>query len=85
MSHVPLAAELRVASDLDLENYWQMTAECFKILLRLLKRHTEQWNTRKRAAIGAAERLTATLKFSRTGRSLQDLKFAALISSQALA
>jgi hypothetical protein len=56
-----------------------------KVLLHLLKLHTEKQNPRTRTAISAEERLTATLRFLATGRSFEDLKFTALISPQALA
>jgi hypothetical protein len=69
----------------DLKNYLQMTNECFKVLLHLLKLHTEKRNPRTRRAISAEERLTATLRFLATGRSFEDLKFTALISPQVLA
>jgi hypothetical protein len=69
----------------DLKNYLQMTDECFRILLHLLKFHTEKQNTRTRRVISTEERLTANLRFLARGQNFEDLKFTTLISPQALA
>jgi hypothetical protein len=79
-----LNAEIRVSSDVDLENYLRMTDECFKVLLHLLKPHIEKRNTRIKRVISAEERLAATLRFLATERSFHGLKFTAVISSQSL-
>jgi hypothetical protein len=62
-----------------------MTEEYFKVLIHLLKLHTEKQDTRTRRAISAEERLTATSQFLATRRSFEDFKFTTLISPQALA
>jgi hypothetical protein len=48
-----------------------MTQEWFKILLHLLKLHTEKQNTRMRRAISAEERLTAYYDFWQRGEALK--------------
>jgi hypothetical protein len=85
LSHISLAAKLRVCSDVDFKNYLQMTDECFKGLPHLWKLFMEKQNTRMRTAISAEERVTANLRFLATGRSCEYLKFTACISPQALA
>jgi hypothetical protein len=84
LSHTSLIIELRGSSDVDLNNYSQMTDEYFKVLPHLLKLHIEKQNTRTRRAISAEERLTATLRFLKTGRSFEDLKSTPVISPVAL-
>jgi hypothetical protein len=58
--------------------------DVFKILLRFLKPHIEKQNTRIKRAIGAEERLAATLRFLAKESSFHGLKFTTFISSQSL-
>jgi hypothetical protein len=80
LSLMSLIAQLCVFSDVDVKNYLEMTDEYLKVLLHLLKPHTEKQNTRMRRAISAEEMLTATLRFLATRRSFEDLEFTRAIS-----
>lgn len=61
-----------------------MNDECFEFLLNLVKPYITKNNTVMRQAISAEERLLITLRFLATGRGMEDLKFACIISPQAL-
>jgi hypothetical protein len=48
-----------------------MTEEYFKVLLHMLKLHTEKQNTRMRRVIRAEDRLTAYYNFWQRGEALK--------------
>ncbi|XP_031340979.1 uncharacterized protein LOC116169088 [Photinus pyralis] len=84
LSHVELVRELRQSSASDLKNFLRMDDNCFDYLLNLLKPYITKKDTVMRQAISAEERLLVTLRYLATGRSMEDLKFSAIISPQAL-
>ncbi|XP_063775895.1 uncharacterized protein LOC134911792 [Pseudophryne corroboree] len=84
LSHMSLLTEIRDNPE-DYRNYCSF--EWMTIPSRscwALTPYIERQDTKMRRAIPAEERLTATLRFLATGRSLEDLKFGTLISPQAL-
>nr|CAI5840130.1 unnamed protein product [Callosobruchus analis] len=84
LSHIQLIKELRNSSENDLKNYLRMNEECFQLLLSSIKPHITKKDTVMRESISAEERLLVTLRYLATGRSMEDLKFSAIISPQAL-
>lgn len=84
LSHMRLVQKLRTSATDDLRNYLRMDDTCFKELLSMVKPLISKKNTKMRKAITAEERLIVTLRYLATGRSLEDLKFSAIISPQAL-
>lgn len=84
LSHMRLVQKLRTSATDDLKNYLRMDDTCFKELLSMVKPLISKKNTKMRKAITAEERLIVTLRYLATGRSLEDLKFSAIISPQAL-
>lgn len=84
LSHMELIRELRQSSASDLKNYLRMDDRYFDYLLNLLKPYITKKDTVLRQAISAEERLLVTLRYLATGRSMEDLKFSAMISPQAL-
>lgn len=84
LSHMELIRELRQSSASDLKNYLRMNDNCFEYLLNLIKPYITKKDTVMRQAISAEERLLVTLRYLATGRSIEDLKFSAIISPQSL-
>lgn len=82
-SHINLLKELKVTPK-DWHNYLRMDENTYLVLLSLVAPLIERKNTVMRNAISPHERLTATLRFLATGRSLEDLKYSTVISPQAL-
>ncbi|XP_068127844.1 putative nuclease HARBI1 [Hyperolius riggenbachi] len=68
----------------DYRNYLRMPQEAFHYLLHVVTPLISKEDTWMRKSITPEQRLTATLRFLATGRSLQDLKFSTGISPQAL-
>lgn len=83
-SHMELVRELRQSSASDLKYFLRMDNNCFDYLLNLIKPYITKKDTVMRQAISAEERLLVTLRYLATGRSMEDLKFSAIISPQAL-
>lgn len=83
-SHMPLLRELQENNPEDYRNFLRMTDPVFHHLLALVSPYITRQDTVMREAIGAEQRLVATLRYLATGRSLQDLKFSTGISPQAL-
>ena len=82
-THVNLLKELTDYSS-DYRNYLRMDEDIYYRLLTMVGPLIEKQDTVMRKAITPHERLTATLRFLATGRSLEDLKFSTCISPQAL-
>lgn len=82
--HMPLLHELRSNFPMDFRNYLRMDAESFSILLELVSPIISKQDTKMRESISAEERLTTTLRYLATGRSLEDLKFSTGISAPSL-
>lgn len=76
--------EIRENNPDDFRNYLQMSEVSFRNLLFAVKPLIEKKDTVMRASIPAEQRLSATLLFLATGRSLQDLKVTTAISVPAL-
>ncbi|XP_068135717.1 putative nuclease HARBI1 [Hyperolius riggenbachi] len=83
-SHDSLLRELSVSSPNDLTNYLRMPEAAFQYVLDAVTPLIAKEDTWMRKSISPRQRLTATLRFLATGRSLQDLKFTTGISPQAL-
>jgi len=83
LSHINLVNELKLHPD-DYRNFLRMDEDVFKLLLHKVTPLLEKQDTHMRKAISVQEKLIVTLRFLATGRSLEDLKFSALISPQAL-
>lgn len=83
-SRMELVRELRQSSASDLKYFLRMDNNCFDYLLNLIKPYITKKDTVMRQAISAEERLLVTLRYLATGRSMEDLKFSAIISPQAL-
>lgn len=83
LSHINLLNELRMEPT-DWQNYLRMDEATYLELLMLVSPLIKRKNTVMRDAITPHERLSATLRFLATGRSYADLKFATIISPQAL-
>ncbi|CAH2009892.1 unnamed protein product [Acanthoscelides obtectus] len=79
-----LMRKLRTSATNDLNNYLRMDDMCFNELLSMVKPFISKKNTKMRKSITAEERLIVTLRYLATGRSLEGLKFSAVISPQAL-
>ncbi|KAK5637862.1 hypothetical protein RI129_000145 [Pyrocoelia pectoralis] len=80
-THVKLLKELEPD---DYRNYMRMPEEVYMELLDLVSPYIEKNDTVMRQSISPHERLSSTLRCLATGRSLQDLKYSAVISPQAL-
>lgn len=83
LSHVNLLEELRLEPR-DWMNYLRMDAATYEELLCYVEPLIKKKDTVMRGAITPHERLTATLRFVATGRTLEDMKFSVIISPQAL-
>lgn len=73
--HMPLLLELKENYPDDYRNYLRMDFQTFNKLLAIIAPKIIKQDTVMRQSIPPEERLTATLRFLATGRSLQDLKF----------
>lgn len=82
-SHVNLLKELRFHPK-DWHNYLRMNEETYLDLLSRVSPFLKKEDTVMRTAITPHERLTATLRYLATGRSLEDLKYSTIVSPQAL-
>lgn len=82
-SHVNFIEELRFEPR-DWMNYLRMDAVTYEELLCQVGPLIKKKDTIMRAAITPHERLSATLRFLATGRTLEDMKFSVIISPQAL-
>ncbi|XP_050307554.1 uncharacterized protein LOC126744235 [Anthonomus grandis grandis] len=81
---IPLIQHLRENYPEDYKNYLRMDNTCFDYLLNLVKVRILKKDTIMRKAIGAEEKLVATLRFLATGRSYEDFKFSTGISAPTL-
>ncbi|XP_046682066.1 putative nuclease HARBI1 [Homalodisca vitripennis] len=82
-SHTKLLRELRNEPN-DWRNYLKMDEDTYIDLLRLVSPIILKNDTVMRRAISPHERLSATLRFLATGRSLKDMEFSTAISKPAL-
>lgn len=82
-SHVNILNELRFHPK-DWHNYLRMDEDTYLELLSRVSPLIVRKDTNMRKAITPHERLTATLRYLATGRSLEDLKYSTIISPQAL-
>lgn len=82
-SHVNLLNDLRLEPD-DWRNYLRMDEDTYIELLNLVTPLIKKQDTVMRTAITPHERLSTTLRFLATGRSMQDLKYSVAISPQSL-
>ncbi|XP_069819926.1 uncharacterized protein [Dendropsophus ebraccatus] len=84
LTHMPLLAELTDTQAEDYRNYLRMSEESFLQLLSLVKPFIQKKDTVMRQSIPPEQRLTATLRFLATGKSLQDLRLATAMSQPTL-
>jgi len=82
-SHINLLNELRFEPE-DFKNYLRMDEKTYLKLLTMVTPLIVKKDTVMRESISPHERLSVTLRFLATGRSYEDLKYSAIISSQAL-
>ena len=82
-SHSNLLVDLRLEPN-DWRNYLRMDEQAYTHLLTLVTPFIERSDTLMRDSISAHERLTVTLRYLATGRSLNDLKFSAIIAPNTL-
>ncbi|GBP33670.1 hypothetical protein EVAR_16706_1 [Eumeta japonica] len=82
-SHISLLNELKFAPK-DWHNYLRMDEETYLKLLSTVTPYIKKQDTVMRQSISPHERLTATLRYLKTERSYEDLKFTTIISPQAL-
>lgn len=82
--HMPLLRQLRENYPDDYKNYLRMDSTTFDKLLELVGPKIVKQDTVMRQSISPEERLTATLRFLATGRSLQDLSFTTGIGTSTL-
>ena len=75
---------IRNGSPEDYKNYLRMSDENVQYLIAKVKPLIATQDTVTRNAITPEARIAATLRFLATGRSFEDLKFATIISPQAL-
>ncbi|PNF19897.1 hypothetical protein B7P43_G12288 [Cryptotermes secundus] len=68
----------------DWSNYLRMDESTYLELLSIFSPYIKKEDTNMRKAITPNERLTVTLRYLATGRTLEDLKFSTRISPQAL-
>lgn len=68
--HMPLFHELRDNFPMDFRNYLRMDCESFRILLDLVSPIISKKDTKMRESISAEERLTTTIRYLATGRSV---------------
>jgi hypothetical protein len=84
LNHLNLLNFIRNYRPEDYKNYFRMPDENFKYLLAKVKPFIVKQDTVIRNAITPEARIAATLGFLAPGRSFEDLKFATIISPQAL-
>ncbi|KAM4045446.1 putative nuclease HARBI1 [Anomaloglossus baeobatrachus] len=84
LSHLNLLRELQERHPNDFQNYLRMSENSFKILLQRVEHQITRQNTVMRAAVTSVERLSVTLRFLATGRTLTDLQYSSAISLSAL-
>ena len=82
-SHTNLMNELQCETD-DWRNYLRMDEGAYTNLLELVSPHIKRENTNMREAITPHERLSATLRFLATGRSLKDLRYSVRMGTSTL-
>ena len=82
-SHTNLMAELRCEPE-DWRNYMRMDEDTYRSLLEMVGPLIQQEDTNTRQAILPHERLSATLRFLATGRTLKDLSYSVRIGSSTL-
>lgn len=82
-SHVKLLKELQNEPN-DWRNYLRMDEETYVELLSLVSPFIAKYDTVMRKAVSPHERLSATLRFLATGRSLKDMEYSTAISRPAL-
>lgn len=82
-SHVKLLKELQNEPN-DWRNYLRMDEEIYVELLSLVSPFIAKCDTVMRKAVSPHERLSATLRFLATGRSLKDMEYSTAISRPAL-
>ncbi|XP_047473819.1 uncharacterized protein LOC125028514 [Penaeus chinensis] len=75
--------ELQCETD-DWRNYLRMDEGTYNNLLELVSPYIKRENTNMREAITPHERLSATLRFLATGRSLKDLRYSARMGTSTL-
>ncbi|KAM4034741.1 LOW QUALITY PROTEIN: uncharacterized protein ACNLHF_021427 [Anomaloglossus baeobatrachus] len=83
-SHLNLLRELQERHPNDFQNYLRMSENSFKFLLQRVEHQISRQNTVMRAAVTSVERLSVTLRFLATGRTLTDLQYSSAISLSAL-
>ncbi|KDR14293.1 hypothetical protein L798_11884 [Zootermopsis nevadensis] len=83
-THFNLLNFIRDDSPDDYKNYFRMSDENVNYLLEKVRSFILKQDTVMRNAITPEARIAATLRFLTTGRSFEDLKFAMIISPQAL-
>ena len=76
-------AELRCEPD-DWRNYMRMDEDTYRSLLEMVGPLIQREDTNMRQAISPHERLSATLQFLATGRTLKDLSYSVRIGSSTL-
>ena len=83
-THLNLLNFIRNDSPEDYKNYLRMSDENVQYLIAKVKPLIAKQDTVMRNAITPEARIAATLRFLATGRSFEDLKFATIVSPQAL-
>ncbi|KAM4038469.1 LOW QUALITY PROTEIN: putative nuclease HARBI1 [Anomaloglossus baeobatrachus] len=79
-THMHLVRDLQENNPKDFHNYLRMSEESFNLLHQRVAPYITRKNTVMRAAVPSADRLSVTLRFLATGRSLTDLQYASAIS-----
>lgn len=82
-SHTNLLVDLKLEPD-DWRNYLRMDEDTYVDLLSRVSPFITYEDTIMRKPITPHERLSVTLRYLATGRSLNDLKYSAIISTSAL-
>ncbi|XP_076284648.1 LOW QUALITY PROTEIN: uncharacterized protein LOC143211103 [Lasioglossum baleicum] len=82
-SHVNLLREMSANSE-DYRNYFRMDSTLFNMLVNKVAPYISRKNTVMRESITAHERVALTLRFLATGRSFEDLKFSAIMSTSVI-
>ena len=83
-THLNLLNFIRNDSPEDYKNYLRMSDENVQYLIAKVKPLIAKQDTLMRNTITPEARIAANLRFLATGRSFEDIKFAAIISPQAL-
>ena len=82
-SHTNLLVDLKLEPD-GWRNYLRMNEDTYIDLLSRVSPLISHEDTNMRKALTPHERLTVTLRYLATGRSLNDLKYSAIISTSSL-